>query len=297
VSYEHINYVRDHSKTRGAARLLLLTIATRTDPNGEAFPSYKCLEADTGMGQRSIRRLLETLPPSELEIIPGGSIKGGKRTATTYRIIVPESVNNAADRAPDAHGPGATDRAPDAHGPGMTVRLVSPDRAPGAHLTVIEQKEKERAQARDGAGQAGSHPDFFVVTESESQTPHSSAPTPIQSNGASDATLDRHSRARVVTRSRKPRVKSIRLPCELPDQDECVEFALSRNISEIDAKEQLEEWQLSGGYDGVGNPILNWKQKLVAFRNSGNLPSDKRAKRNGSSNHRHTPKQKGFCDI
>ena len=156
---------------------------------------------------------------------------------------------------------------------------------PRAREEEEERKEKERER---NAGQAGSHPDFFVVTESESENPPGSAPPPFQKNGASDAT-------RCSRKSQK--TKSIRLPCKLPNLDECVAFALSRKISESDARQQLEEWELSGGYDGLGNPILNWKQKLVAFRNSANLPSDKRAKRNGSERESYKPRKKTVCDI
>jgi hypothetical protein len=46
VSYRHINYVRDHSKTKGRAKFLLLVIATRTDDEGCAFPSYKILRSE-----------------------------------------------------------------------------------------------------------------------------------------------------------------------------------------------------------------------------------------------------------
>ena len=99
MSFEHINYVRDHSKTTGAARLLLLAIATRTDKEGVAYPGYECLARDTAMSIRSIRRLLErdpaelkggapAIPADELEIIPGGSQKGGKRRPTQYRILI-----------------------------------------------------------------------------------------------------------------------------------------------------------------------------------------------------------------
>jgi hypothetical protein len=152
-------------------------------------------------------------------------------------------------------------------------------------------RERERITHARDAGQAGALPHLFSVTESESQTSHSSGPPPIHSNGASNATLDRHSRASVATRCRNSRVKSAKVPCELPSLDEFVEFALSRKIGESDAKEQFEEWQLNGGHDGAGNPILSWKGKLVAFKNSANLPSDKRARRNCSSNHQQPAKK------
>jgi hypothetical protein len=92
----------------------------------------------------------------------------------------------------------------------------------------------------------------------------------------------------VVTRSKNRRAK---VPCDLPSLDEFVKYALSKNISERDAREQFEAWEASEGYDGAGNPILRWKGKLVDFRNSHNLPSHKRALRNGSSNHQQPAKE------
>jgi hypothetical protein len=141
-------------------------IATRTDLKGFAFPGLRCLEEDTGMSQRSIRRTLSEIPREELEIIPGACIKGGKRLPTGFRIKIPaRDANDTPDPAPGAQAaPGAQghalksahenahknnpDPAPDAQ---STLRLVSPDPAPDAHITVLEQsinrKEEERARA------------------------------------------------------------------------------------------------------------------------------------------------------
>jgi len=166
MSFEHINYVRDHSKTTGAARLLLLAIATRTDTDGVAYPGYECLARDTAMSIRSIRRLLErdpaelkggapAIPADELEIIPGGSQKGGKRRPTQYRILIGQArpgedktmrrtrtvkgTTKNNDCAPDAHSKDNTDHPHTDTRPCAstyaTVRLVSHDCAPDAHLT------------------------------------------------------------------------------------------------------------------------------------------------------------------
>jgi helix-turn-helix protein len=106
VSYVHVNYVREHSKTTGMARLLLLVIATRANNDGIAYPGYGCLARDTAMSIRSIRRLLErdpnhlegeapAIPADELEITPGGSEKGKKRRPTQYRILLGSNGPNA----------------------------------------------------------------------------------------------------------------------------------------------------------------------------------------------------------
>jgi hypothetical protein len=91
VSYRHINYVRDHSKTKRRSRFILLVIATRTDDEGCAFPSYKTLRNDTGLSTSSIQRALSEIPNTELEIIEkGSSEKGQRRRTTKYRILVPD---------------------------------------------------------------------------------------------------------------------------------------------------------------------------------------------------------------
>jgi hypothetical protein len=104
VSYIHVNYVRDHSKTRGAARLLLVMIASRTREDGIAYASYAHLNKDTGMPVRSIRKALAKIPSDELQTISkGGPQKDGTRAATMYRIIIPEKLSEATDCAPGAH--------------------------------------------------------------------------------------------------------------------------------------------------------------------------------------------------
>lgn len=100
MSFKHINQVRDHSKTEGAARLLLWAIASRTDENGRAFPSRRCLARDTAMHERSIVRALKGIPSSELEVIKGGSQKGGKRQATHYCILLTGNPSTGANPAP-----------------------------------------------------------------------------------------------------------------------------------------------------------------------------------------------------
>ena len=218
MSFEHINYVRDHSETTGAARLLLLAIATRTDKEGVAYPGYECLARETAMSIRSIRRLLErdpadlkhgapAIPADELEIIPGGSEKGGKRRPTQYRILIDQArpgeektmrrtrtvkgttTNN--DCAPDAHSKDNTDHAHTDTRPcastHATVRLVPHDCAPDAHLTELNKEKNKKANTRartcDSCTPNGSgrfKPDAeeksFAVARKEEQKPNHSTP-------------------------------------------------------------------------------------------------------------------------
>jgi hypothetical protein len=87
VSYEHINFVRDHSKMKGAQLLILSMIASRANEEGIAWPNLDTLAQDTRMSKRNVIRALKLIPADELEIITkGGSPKGGKREKTLYRI-------------------------------------------------------------------------------------------------------------------------------------------------------------------------------------------------------------------
>ena len=218
MSFEHINYVRDHSETTGAARLLLLAIATRTDKEGVAYPGYECLARETAMSIRSIRRLLErepadlkhgapAIPADELEIIPGGSEKGGKRRPTQYRILIDQArpgeektmrrtrtvkgttTNN--DCAPDAHSKDNTDHAHTDTRPcastHATVRLVSHECAPDAHLTELNKEKNKQANTRARTcggytpnGSGTFKPDAeekpFAAARKEEQKPNQSTP-------------------------------------------------------------------------------------------------------------------------
>jgi len=94
VSFPHINYVRDHSKMKGAPLLILSMIASRTDDEGIAWPNLDTLARDTRMSKRNVIRALKLIPADELEIITkGGSPKGGKREKTLYRIPIKTGDN------------------------------------------------------------------------------------------------------------------------------------------------------------------------------------------------------------
>lgn len=152
VSYAHINYVRDHSKTKGRAKFLLLDIATRADDEGFAFPSYKTLRNDTGMSTSSIQRALFEIPNTELEIVEkGSSEKGQQRRTTRYRILVPDCSQ-------------------DEHSASMTVvrmntvgrRVSSNDCSQDDHSTVV----KNGTTVVKNAPNYG-HPGYLTVNNSQ----------------------------------------------------------------------------------------------------------------------------------
>ena len=220
----------------------------------------------------------------------GGSTKGGNRTATTYRILVTESATDTSDRAHQAHSSEEIDagnRAHQAHGTnsdrthsahGPSHDRAHPDTRPcasGAHNSIEQKEREERADARD-AGQAGALPQSFpFVTESESV--HNPAPSALGVSGKNNGVRD-SGKARKEHRRAKANT-----PCVPPPLEEFVAYALSIDISEQDAREQWEEWQANEWHDGNDTPIRHWTGKLVAFRNSANLPSHKRARKNGAN--------------
>jgi Helix-turn-helix domain len=148
VSYRHINYVRDHSKTKGRAKFLLLVIATRTDDEGCAFPSYKILRGDTGLSTSSIQRALSEIPNTELEIIEKGrSEKGQQRRTTKYRILVP-------DRSQDEHSVRTTV---------VNMRTVEDNnRSQDDHSTVFKNPTTVVKNAPDYG-----HPGYLTVNNSQ----------------------------------------------------------------------------------------------------------------------------------
>jgi hypothetical protein len=107
MGFSHINQVRDHSQTQGAARLVLWAIASRANRDGIAFPSRECLARDAAISQRNVARALKQIPDCELEVIKGGSPKGGKRQVTRYRILLggnPQTGDNTTSVKHEATG-------------------------------------------------------------------------------------------------------------------------------------------------------------------------------------------------
>jgi hypothetical protein len=182
MSYEHINHVRDHSKTRGPARLVLLTIATRTDNEGYAFPSYTCLAKDTGMTIRSIRRALEEIPAAELVVAK----RGKSHRAALYRVTITDSQgqsNTNSFSAPIAHENPNTDSnnnslcAPSAHKDTHDENLC----APIAHPTVVEHSKEEQSE-NSHSSELKSVTDFSFLSEQQKKEKSRFALTPKEEN-------------------------------------------------------------------------------------------------------------------
>jgi hypothetical protein len=99
-SYQFIFAVRDQSKTKGTAQHILFILASRADPDGFCYPSYRDLAKITGYSLRTIARAIKEIPSDELQVInPGGSLKDGERRSTKYRVLI-------GNRSQNYHGQG-----------------------------------------------------------------------------------------------------------------------------------------------------------------------------------------------
>jgi hypothetical protein len=83
-SYQYPTAVREHSKAKGVAKFVLLTLATYADDQGECFPSYAELVRATGLSLRSVQRGLKEISSCELLIVERGRAVGH---STRYRIL------------------------------------------------------------------------------------------------------------------------------------------------------------------------------------------------------------------
>ena len=192
MSYKHVNHVRDWSKTKGAARLILWAIASRTDENGYAYPGYTCLSRDTKLPIRTVVRAMKEIPPDELVIVRAGSSeKGKKRQSAIYRVEIARQENR---KTPD-HRQGVTsNQCQGVNGEGTTNDIFTPDHCRGvtstidnfAHdhgrgvtLTVIEQSIEQKEE--QSASPSASLTDLFVAQiQKTEELPPTASPKPSQ---------------------------------------------------------------------------------------------------------------------
>jgi hypothetical protein len=178
MGYVHINWVRKHSQTRGAARLLLLALAIRAGDDNLAWPNLDTLAADANMDKRSVRRALDEIPGEELAVEKGGSPKGQKRKVAKYRLLMPKAAlgtNKLASRRRHQK-PGGTG------GTTSPVRDRGPD-VPGA----APQTRDKNAPTGDKIGQKPGTPrppTLHRLTKERAESPSiisgdSTFPTPV----------------------------------------------------------------------------------------------------------------------
>jgi hypothetical protein len=85
-----MSWVWDHSKSRGAQRLVLLAIADHANDDGlDAYPSVTRLARKTGMTERGVRKAIDALV--ELKELHKSDNKGGRGVVNRYRVIMSTS--------------------------------------------------------------------------------------------------------------------------------------------------------------------------------------------------------------
>jgi hypothetical protein len=108
MSAEEVRKVLDHSRARGAARMLLVVLAEHTNGrrgDGVAWPSIGRLAEETGLSRRSVFRALAELEAlGEITVVVRG---GGRRGSNRYRLTLPRGDRTSPG---DAVSSGVTSR-------------------------------------------------------------------------------------------------------------------------------------------------------------------------------------------
>lgn len=86
MSVKVTSWVWEHSRSRGAQRLVLLCIADHANDDGlEAFPSLARLARKTGMTERGVQKAIQALVAlGELQVTMGG----GRGRSNRYRVLM-----------------------------------------------------------------------------------------------------------------------------------------------------------------------------------------------------------------
>lgn len=86
MSVKVTSWVWEHSRSRGAQRLVLLCIADHANDDGlEAFPSLARLARKTGMTERGVQKAIQSLIAlGELQVTMGG----GRGRSNRYRVLM-----------------------------------------------------------------------------------------------------------------------------------------------------------------------------------------------------------------
>jgi hypothetical protein len=98
----HVDRVLKASKSRGAARTVLLEACRRADfKKPETTVTKNQLQEMLGYHRKTIQRALRFLK-DEGSLLPVRNVEGGRGNAVTYRLQVIEAVAGVPDEAPEA---------------------------------------------------------------------------------------------------------------------------------------------------------------------------------------------------
>jgi len=156
-SYQFIFAVRDQSKTKGTAQHILFILASRADPDGFCYPSYRDLAKITGYSLRTIASAIKQIPGDELQIISaGGSLKDGERRSTKYRVLIgnrsKKCYGQANQTVAEITTVSSDDRSKNCY---PTVANFAADRSKFCSLTY-QERTNERIAARKRAARSSS---------------------------------------------------------------------------------------------------------------------------------------------
>jgi hypothetical protein len=130
VSYQAMEAVLQHSVAEGAARLVLLSIASHANDKGaQAYPGVKRLCAQTRLSERSVKYALKDLLNSgeiEIEAIGGGNVASG------YRLTLPIEGKAKKEAKRDKYTP-------------IPVQPLHPSSANSAPLQTLHPCKTEQA--------------------------------------------------------------------------------------------------------------------------------------------------------
>jgi DNA-binding MarR family transcriptional regulator len=188
--------------------------------------------------------------------------ENGGRTSNIY--YVKGFPNVAANHTPPV--------SPDERSVSPHEHPVSPHEHPVHQVVPILYPKKVNPEKGEGGAQARHG---------------AKAPTPVPASLSSSSGIENDTKPLNGSGSgsgsgkpkKEPKPKPVLVP---PALEEFGEYAVANKISSKDAVLQYEEWKAGDWHDGAGNKIYSWKQKLLAFRNGGHLPSQKRERNENS---------------
>ena len=148
MSIQAVSWVLEHSRTRGAARLALISIANYADRNtGECFPSMRTIAREAGCSPGSVPpSVREAVRLGELVVIDAGGPHARARYRMTFATVGVQSLNTA-----DRVGVQSDEVGVQSEGFGARQPGLSPAQTP---TTISEPLKNPRTREADRMAEA-----------------------------------------------------------------------------------------------------------------------------------------------
>lgn len=138
MSNRALNYVWQHSRATGNARLMLVAMADKADARGVCWPGVETLAAMVGVEERSARRLIRKLEQAgEITVEIGGGVDTVHGRTNRYTVVMsaaeggtvvsPVASDGGTAVSPDAAQNGGTQESPGDSTVPRGGTAVSPD--------------------------------------------------------------------------------------------------------------------------------------------------------------------------